>query len=222
MWNLTDWQKIVFSDESQFVLGTDNYRIRVWRCPGEWYNSSHTALRHTARTAAVMIWGPIAYDSLTTLIVIRGTLTGQRYVDDILRPHVGPFLNGIPGSLFQYDNARPHTARVSQDFLRYFQTLPWPARSLNFSPVEHVWDRLKRKMPSCHSVHDLKLAVQDLWAHLPQDNTRCLFNSMPDRVVACIAAHSLICVIMCIKFHFNPMLSSWVAIFNVPECLFNT
>ncbi|GFU08949.1 transposable element Tcb2 transposase [Trichonephila clavipes] len=56
------------------------------------------------------------------------------------------------------------------------------------SPVEHVWDQLKRQMPSCHSVHDLELAVQDLWAHLPQDNIRCLINSMPDRVVACIAA----------------------------------
>ncbi|GFW72593.1 hypothetical protein TNCV_3798211 [Trichonephila clavipes] len=27
-------------------------------------------------------------------------------------------------------------------------------------------------MPSCHSVHDLELAVQDLWAHVPQDNIR--------------------------------------------------
>ncbi|GFX69115.1 hypothetical protein TNCV_4946141 [Trichonephila clavipes] len=27
-------------------------------------------------------------------------------------------------------------------------------------------------MPSCHSVHDLELAVQDLWAHLPQNNIR--------------------------------------------------
>ncbi|GFV09790.1 mariner Mos1 transposase [Trichonephila clavipes] len=41
-----------------------------------------------------------------------GTLTGQRYVDDILRPHVGPFLSGLPGAIFQQDNARPHTARV--------------------------------------------------------------------------------------------------------------
>ncbi|GFY19729.1 hypothetical protein TNCV_4649011 [Trichonephila clavipes] len=46
----------------------------------------------------------------------------------------------------------------------------------------------KTQMPSCHSVHDLELAVQDLWAHLPQDNMRCLINSMLDRVVACIAA----------------------------------
>ncbi|GFY24957.1 DDE_3 domain-containing protein [Trichonephila clavipes] len=54
---------------------------------------------------------------------MRETLTGHRYVDDVLRPHVGPFLNGLPGAIFQQDNARPHTARVAQDFLRHFQTL---------------------------------------------------------------------------------------------------
>ncbi|GFX60450.1 transposable element Tcb2 transposase [Trichonephila clavipes] len=65
-----------------------------------------------------------------------------------------------------------------------FQTLPWPARSPDLSPVEHVWEQLKRQMLSCHSEHDLELSVQDLWAHLPQDNIRCLINSM----AACIAA----------------------------------
>ncbi|GFX20959.1 transposable element Tc1 transposase [Trichonephila clavipes] len=124
MWTVTDWQKVVFSDESRFVLGTDDNRVRVWR---------------------------------------------------------------HPGAIFQQDNARPHTARVAQDFLRLFQTLPWPARSPDLSLVEHVWDQLKRQMPSCHSVHDLELAVQDLWAHLPQNNIRCLINSIPDRVAACIA-----------------------------------
>ncbi|GFY16367.1 transposable element Tc1 transposase [Trichonephila clavipes] len=103
MWNVTDWQKVVFSDESRFVLGTDDNRVRVRRRP-----------------------------------VMRGTLTGQRYVDDILRLHVGSFLNGLPGAIFQQDNARPHTARVAEDFLRHFQTLPWPARSPNLSMVEHV------------------------------------------------------------------------------------
>ncbi|GFX43225.1 transposable element Tc1 transposase [Trichonephila clavipes] len=39
MWNVTDWQKVVFSDESRFVLGTDDNRVRVWRRPGERYNS---------------------------------------------------------------------------------------------------------------------------------------------------------------------------------------
>ncbi|GFV54986.1 transposable element Tc1 transposase [Trichonephila clavipes] len=172
MWHVTDWQKIVFSNESRFVLGTHNNHIRVWRHHGERYNSPHTVLRHTAHTAGVMVWWAIAYDSRSTLIVMRGTLTGQRYVDDILQPHVGPFLNGLPGAIFQQVNARPHTATVAQDFLRHFQTLPWPAHSPDFSPVEHVWYRLKRQMPSCHSVHDLELAVQDLWVHLPQDNIK--------------------------------------------------
>ncbi|GFW08767.1 transposable element Tc1 transposase [Trichonephila clavipes] len=29
MWNVTNWQKVVFSDESRFVLGTDDNRERV-------------------------------------------------------------------------------------------------------------------------------------------------------------------------------------------------
>ncbi|GFX16551.1 transposable element Tc1 transposase [Trichonephila clavipes] len=190
MWNVTDWQKVVFSDKSRFVLGTDDNRVRVWRLPGERYNSpTHT---HCSTSHCPHSWcndlGAIAYDSRSTLIVMRGTLTSQRYVDDILRPHVEPFLNGLRGAIFQQDNARPHTARVAQDFLRHFQTFSWPARSPDLSPVEQVWDQLKRQMPSCHSVYDLELAVQDLWAHLPQDNIRCLINSMPDRVAACIAA----------------------------------
>ncbi|GFX98548.1 transposable element Tcb1 transposase [Trichonephila clavipes] len=175
MWNVTDWQKVVFSDESQFVLGTDDNRVRVWH-PGERYNSPHTVLRHTARTAGVMVCEIIAYDSRSFLIVMRRTLTGQRYVDDILRPHVGPFLNGLPGAIFQRDNALPHTARVAQDFLRHFQTLPWPARSPDLSPAEPERDQLKWQMSSCHSVYDLELAVLDLWVHLPQDNIRCLIN----------------------------------------------
>ncbi|GFS68509.1 transposable element Tcb2 transposase [Trichonephila clavipes] len=100
MWNVTDWQKVVFSDESRFVWGTDDNRVRVWR--------------------------------------------------------------------------RPDSSMAS----------PSP----DLSPVEHVWDQLKRQMPSCYSVQDLELAVQDLWAHLLQDNIRCLIISMPDRVAACIAA----------------------------------
>ncbi|GFX30582.1 transposable element Tcb2 transposase [Trichonephila clavipes] len=100
MWNVTDWQKVVFSDESWFVLGTDDNRVRVWRCPD------------------TCMAGPL-----------------PQFV--------------------------PCRARVGS---------------------------AKTQMPSCHSVHDLELAVQDLWAHLPQDNIRCKINSMLDRVTASITA----------------------------------
>ncbi|GBO43214.1 hypothetical protein AVEN_256993-1 [Araneus ventricosus] len=196
-----------------------------------------------------MVWGTVTSASRSTLIVIRGILTGQRYVDDILRPHMGPFLNGLPVTILQQDNARPHTSRVTQDFLRHVQTLPWPSRSPDLSPIEHVWDQLKRQMPLCHSVHDLEVAVQDVWVHLPQDNirrlsTQCrnvLRHVLQQEVVRraievalylsncthCICLIVLIfgsseylsCFIVCIKFHFNPVLPSWCAIFNVPVCI---
>ncbi|GFT89343.1 transposable element Tcb2 transposase [Trichonephila clavipes] len=58
MWNVTNLQNVVLSDESRVVLGTDDNRVRVWRRPGERYNPPpHTVLRHTARTAGVMVWG---------------------------------------------------------------------------------------------------------------------------------------------------------------------
>ncbi|GFS57758.1 transposable element Tcb1 transposase [Trichonephila clavipes] len=57
MWNVTDGQKVVFRDESRFVLGTDDICVRVWKRPGERYNSPYTALRHTARTAGVTVRG---------------------------------------------------------------------------------------------------------------------------------------------------------------------
>ncbi|GFW68840.1 uncharacterized protein TNCV_3640531 [Trichonephila clavipes] len=162
----------VYGCGGALVSGTFPPHCSTLCCPHSWCNGL----------------GATAYDSRTTLIVMRGTLTGQRYIDDILRPYVGPFLNGLPRAIFQQDNARPHTARVAQVFLRHFQTLPRPSCSPDLSPVEHVWDQLKRQMSSCHSVHDLELAVQDLWAHLPRDNIRCLINSVPDHVAACTAA----------------------------------
>ncbi|GFX62470.1 DDE_3 domain-containing protein [Trichonephila clavipes] len=122
--------------------GTDDNRVR---CGGALVNGTIPLQCPTSHFPHS--WcnglGAIAYDSRSTLIVMRGTLTGQRYVDDIRRPHVGPFLNGLAGAIFQQDNAHPHTARVAQDILCHFQTLPWPTRSPNLSPVEHVWDQLK-------------------------------------------------------------------------------
>ncbi|GFX86715.1 transposable element Tc1 transposase [Trichonephila clavipes] len=162
MWSASDWQKIVFGDESRFVLGTDDNRLLVWRRP--------------------------AYDSRSTLIVMRGTLTGQRYVDDILRPHVGPFLNGLPGAEF---SSMIMLARIQQELLKTSYVIFRLFHGRHAHPICPLYSTCgisENGRCHCHSVHDLELAVQDLWAHLLQDNIRCLINSIPDRVAACIAA----------------------------------
>ncbi|GFU82948.1 transposable element Tc1 transposase [Trichonephila clavipes] len=54
MWNVTDWQKVAFSDESRFVLGTDDNRVWVWRHPGERYNSPPHTLFHVTLPAQLV------------------------------------------------------------------------------------------------------------------------------------------------------------------------
>ncbi|GFX61948.1 transposable element Tcb2 transposase [Trichonephila clavipes] len=98
---------------------------------------------------------------------------------------------GCGGALGQF-SSKIMLVRIQQELLKtsyvIFRLVHDRPAPPDLSPVEHVRDQLKRQMPSCHSVHDLELAVQDLWAHLPHDNIRCLINSMPDRAAACIAA----------------------------------
>ncbi|GFW55076.1 transposable element Tcb1 transposase [Trichonephila clavipes] len=115
MWGVTDWQNVVLSDEFRFVLGTDDNRVRVWRHPSERYNSApHCSTSHCPHSWRNGL-GVIAYDSRSTLIVMRGTLTGQRYVNDILRPHVGPYLNGLPGAKFF---SKIMLVRIQQELLK--------------------------------------------------------------------------------------------------------
>ncbi|GFT33273.1 transposable element Tcb2 transposase [Trichonephila clavipes] len=85
-----------------------------------------------------MVWGAIAYNTRSPLVLIRGTMTAQRYVHDILQLHVSPLMQRLKRAIFQQDNARSHTARVSQDCLCTVTTLPWPARSPDLSPIEHI------------------------------------------------------------------------------------
>ncbi|GFT28701.1 transposable element Tcb2 transposase [Trichonephila clavipes] len=133
-------EKTATSDETRFNLSSDGNRVRVKRPRGECINPAFALQRHTAPTAGVRTWSVIDYNTRSPLVLIRGTMTAQRHIHDILQPHILPLIETI----FQQDNTRPHPARVSQDRLLAITTLPWPARSPDSSPIEHIWDHLGR------------------------------------------------------------------------------
>ncbi|UYV71609.1 Transposase [Cordylochernes scorpioides] len=186
----TEWHRVVFSDESRFFLSSDSRRVRVWRRRGERSNPAAIVERPTVRQRGIMVWGAIAYDSRSPLLRIQGTMTAQRYVDDVLRPVTLPYLQGVPNALYQQDNARPHTARISQQALQDVQMLPWPPYSPDLSPIEHVWDITGRglhALPQPRSEDELWQMVEREWRGIPQDAIRTLIGSLPRRVAACIA-----------------------------------
>ncbi|GFW39998.1 transposable element Tcb2 transposase [Trichonephila clavipes] len=61
----------------------------------------------------------------------------------------------LPGAIFQHHNARPHTARVSQDCLYTVTTFLWHARSPDLSPMKHIWDHMGRRVGHPTSLNEL-------------------------------------------------------------------
>ncbi|UYV77921.1 Transposase [Cordylochernes scorpioides] len=164
---MTEWHRVVFSDESRFCLSSDSRRVRVWRRRGERSNPAAIVERPTVRQRGIMVWGAIAYDSRSPLLRIQGTMTAQRYVDDVLRPVTLPYLQGVPNALYQQ-----------------------PPYSPDLSPIEHVWDIIGRRLhalPQPRSEDELWQMVEREWRAIPQDAIRTLIDSLPRRVAACIA-----------------------------------
>ena len=94
------------------------------------------------------VWGGVCGQQRTHLIVNDGNLTTHRYINQVLRPVLLPFLQHQPRLLVQQDDARPHTARVVQQFFaaNKVNVLPWLTRSPDLSPIEYLWDHLGQRI----------------------------------------------------------------------------
>ncbi|GFT95829.1 transposable element Tcb2 transposase [Trichonephila clavipes] len=89
-WTVAKRNHVIFSNKSRFNLSSDDNRVRVWRPRDERLNPAFALQRRTTPTAGVMVWGAIAYNTWSPLVLIRGAMTAQWYVHDILQPHVLP------------------------------------------------------------------------------------------------------------------------------------
>ncbi|GFX62330.1 transposable element Tcb1 transposase [Trichonephila clavipes] len=171
-----------------------NVRIRVRRYDGERSLPECVIERHSDLTPGVTVLGAISYNGRSNLLRIEGNLNSNRYVRELLQPEVVPFLEGIPGAIFQQDNARLHVAKTVPDFCsaQRMQLLSWPAYSQDMSPIEYVWDLIGRCLARdprpAASKDEFLLRIQAIWNSLPQADIQNLFDFMPRHVAALIAA----------------------------------
>ena len=194
VWNLQNWRRVWFSDESRFHLEKRDGRIRVYRRRNERFAQNCVVEVDNFGGGSVMMWAAISYARNTQLVHIPGNLNAVRYRDEILRPHLLPAMN-VRREVFQHDNARPHTARITTDFLdqQNVNVMRWPARSPDLNPIEHLWDELDRRVrqrePAPQNLRQLEQALQQEWQTIPQARVRTLIASMPRRVTAVLQAN---------------------------------
>ncbi|GFW42617.1 transposable element Tcb1 transposase [Trichonephila clavipes] len=156
-------------DESRFSLSSDSHRILIWRERGSRNHPSNSIERDRYGGRGVLVWGGIMLGSRTDLHIFdAGSVNGTRYCNAILLPYVRLF-RGAMGLqfLFMDDNAPCHRTVAAEQLL---ESRRLAARTL--PPV---------------TIRELRLALQDEWAAMPQQLIDTLILSMGRRCETCVA-----------------------------------
>ncbi|GFU88157.1 transposable element Tcb2 transposase [Trichonephila clavipes] len=175
---------------SRFSLSSDCRRQLIWRESGTAYRPENIQEKDRYPTRSIMVWAGIMINGRTRLhVVANGTMTGQRYIDEVLLPHVRLFRDDVGDKfVFMDDNATCHRTLAVQDCLNSegIQRLVWPARSPDLNPIENVWDALGRQVAGRNypptNQNTLIRALTEEWDKLPQQLLDNVVQSMVRRV----------------------------------------
>ncbi|GFT68318.1 transposable element Tcb2 transposase [Trichonephila clavipes] len=167
-WRDNEWGRVLFTDESRFSLSSDSHRILIWRERGSRNHPSNIIERDRYGGRGVLVWRGIMLGSRTDLHIFAGSVNGTRYRNEILLPYVRLF-RGAMGLqfLFMDDNAPCHRTVAAEQLL---ESRRLAARTL--PPV---------------TIRELRLALQDEWAAMPQQLIDTLIFSMGRRCETCLA-----------------------------------
>ncbi|GFV75252.1 transposable element Tcb2 transposase [Trichonephila clavipes] len=113
------WSRVLFTDESRFSTRSDSQRVLIWRDIGTRFYASNIKERHHYGGPGVLVWGGIMLNGRTELRIFdRGSVTGDRYCEEVLLPHARLFRGAIdPDFIFMNDNARLHRTLAVEELL---------------------------------------------------------------------------------------------------------
>lgn len=190
---VTNFQLWLFSDESSFELADLSIprRSYVHRKPEEKYARCCIQQGGLRLREKLMVWGCITAKGPACFDVLRGNINAQRYVG-ILCNTLIPYLESVPlaslqGLRFQQDNAPPHRALITRQFLESeaVDVPEWPPLSPDLNPIEDVWALMKKevRMNRPRTLAQLEDEIRAAWRRIvTPDLCKRLYRSMPNRM----------------------------------------
>ena len=135
-WTVEDWGKVAWSDECAVQKDSDPRQLYVFRRQNkeEKYTIKNIQPKSRDGDISQMIWGCFVGNKPGPIAFVSGTVNKDAYID-ILTNTLLPFINalaadGLTNIVFQQDNASPHTAKRTKEFLnaaaRTHGLLSWP------------------------------------------------------------------------------------------------
>ncbi|GFV48680.1 uncharacterized protein TNCV_292931 [Trichonephila clavipes] len=115
-------------------------------------------------------------------------MRAQRYVHDILQPHVLPLMQRLPEVIFQQDNVRPHISRVVTRLSPHCNYPSWACAIPIFVPNRAYLGSFEK---TSWASREFKRTMGKLTANLERNvlghhTERVCFNA--DRIASCIRA----------------------------------
>ncbi|GFY15921.1 transposable element Tcb2 transposase [Trichonephila clavipes] len=185
-WTEQDWACVLFSDESRFSLSLDCRRQLIWRESGTAYRPENIQEKDRYPTCSIMVWAGIMINGRTRLhVVANGTMMGQRYIDEVLLPHVRLFRGAVGDKYVFYGRQRTMSSNTCCSGLsrqRGYSTSRMASVFSRSKPIENVWDALGRQVAGRNypptNKNTLIRALTEEWDKLPQQLLDNVVQSM--------------------------------------------
>jgi len=157
-WTIDDWLRVIWTDET--TVEKQNNSCDIWVFRRQTMKEKYAArnVRGKAREGRVsqMVWACFAGDILGPIAFIDTTEKQDDYIS-LLDQFLVPFIkvlnaNGQTNLEFQQDNARPHVAKRTKEYLKLIaeshqlKVMGWPPNSPDMNPIENLWAHLKREL----------------------------------------------------------------------------
>ena len=190
-WTVEDWNRVVWSDESQFKPFGSFGKQHCWMDAEE--PSRDAQVQPTVKHGGgnIMVWGCFTTQGVGHLCRIIGGLDAKLYrqiLSDEMMKTLKYYHLTKADVVFQHDNDPKHRAKLVKKWFKVkrVQVLTWPSQSPDLNPIKQLWSKVKRRLWNLPerptSLEDLWDKVQDVWNGIEVEECTKLIETMPERI----------------------------------------